>query len=63
VELLKQGLKSSEAACSADDLVRDPTFAPILDQSTSDPSAEPDPSALDAVRARLREIVAQCKET
>jgi hypothetical protein len=62
-ELVQQGLRSGEAACSADDLVRDPTFTPILDQSSSDPTAEPDPSAIDAVRTRLREIVAQCKVT
>jgi hypothetical protein len=62
-ELVKQGLSTTEASCSSDDLVRDPTFAPILQATANDPNAQPDESAITAVRSRLREIVTQCRTT
>jgi hypothetical protein len=62
-ELIKQGFTSGEATCSSDTLVRDPSFAAIIDAANVDPTAAPDPSTLATVRARLVQIVAQCKDT
>jgi hypothetical protein len=62
-ELVKQGLSTTEASCSSDGLVRDPTFQPILQASVNDPNAQPDAAAVSAVRNRLRELVVSCHTT
>ncbi len=60
LEVVQQDLPVPVAMCTADALVRDPTFAPILDTGANDPSASPDPAALSAVRARAPEILSEC---
>ena len=62
-ELLKSGFSSQEATCSADTVVRDPVFAPVIEAAGTDPNAEPDPALVTAVQQRVREIVAGCKQT
>lgn len=60
-ELVNGGLSTAQATCSADTLVRDPTFAPIVQQAGQDPNAAPDDSVVTALRQRLRDIVGQCR--
>ncbi|HEY3673537.1 MAG TPA: hypothetical protein VGN51_21555 [Acidimicrobiia bacterium] len=62
-ELLKSGFTTQEATCSADTVVRDPVFAPVIEAAGNDPSAEPDPALVTAVQQRVREIVAGCRQT
>ena len=59
-EVLKQGLSVAVATCTADTLVRDPAFTPLIDRATNDPSASPDVAAFGAVRARAPEILSDC---
>ncbi len=61
LEALQQKLPVSVSMCTADGLVRDPAFQPILDSGANDPGAGPDQAALDAVRARVPEIVSECR--
>jgi hypothetical protein len=60
---VKNGDSPGVAACTADTLVRDPVFAPVIDQAATDPTADPDQATIAAVGARLREIRAQCQQT
>ncbi len=46
------------ASCTADGIVRDPVFAPVLEAAGNDPTAEPDPALVATVGARLREVPA-----
>jgi len=62
-ELLGSGASTQEATCSADALVRDPTFAPVIEAAGKDPNAEPAPEVVSAVQARVREIVKDCART
>jgi hypothetical protein len=59
-EVLKEGLSDGVASCTADAVVRDPTFTPFLDTATADPNASPDAAVLAAVRARVPVIVQDC---
>jgi hypothetical protein len=59
-EVLHQGLSVPVATCTADTLVRDPAFTPIIVSATNDPSASPDAATLGAVRARAPEILSDC---
>lgn len=59
-EVLKQSLPVPVATCTADAVVRDPTFQPILASGTDDPGASPDPAALQAVRERVPQILSDC---
>jgi hypothetical protein len=62
-ELLKSGFSTAAATCSADTVVRDPVFAPVIEAAGNDPNAEPDPALVTAVQQRVREIVAGCRQT
>ncbi len=62
-ELLKSGFSTQEATCSADTVVRDPVFAPVIEAAGTDPNAAPDPALVTAVQQRVREIVAGCRQT
>jgi hypothetical protein len=62
-ELLKSGFSSQEATCSADRVVRDPVFAPVIEAAGTDPNSAPDPALVTAVQQRVREIVAGCRQT
>jgi hypothetical protein len=59
--LLEGGAPTKAATCVADTLVRDPVFAPIVTAAGVDPNAAPDPASVAALRARVQEIVAQCR--
>jgi hypothetical protein len=59
-EVLKQDRPVSVASCVADGVVRDPSFAPVLAAATDDPGASPDASVIDAVRARVQQILGEC---
>ncbi len=59
-EVLKQGLPVNVASCAADGVVRDPSFAPVIEAGTNDPSAAPDAGVIDAVRARVPVILQGC---
>ncbi len=61
--LLQSGAPTDVASCSADALVRDPVFAPIVTAAGTDPNAEPDPATITALQARVRDIVAGCQTT
>lgn len=54
--LLQQGASSKAASCTANHLVRDPAFAPLL----ADPNADPDAETLDALRDRATSIGRDC---
>jgi hypothetical protein len=60
---VRNGDSVGAAMCLGDTLVRDPVFAPVIEQAGVDPTASPDPATVDAVRSRLREIRAQCQPT
>jgi len=55
--LLKSGAPTDIATCTADALVRDPVYAPIIE----DPNADPDDATITALRTRVQELVAQCR--
>jgi hypothetical protein len=59
-DVLAQGVSTSAASCTADTLVRDPAFGPVIDSVTTDPNAVPDPGVLAAVRARAPQILQEC---
>ncbi len=61
--LMQQGAPEAVATCSADTLVRDPAFAPLIEAAGNDPTADPDPALITAVQTRAREIVAQCRQS
>ena len=54
--LLQQGASSKAASCTANGLVRDPAFAPLL----ANPNAEPDVETLGALRDRATSIGRDC---
>jgi hypothetical protein len=60
LEVLKQGAPVRVAVCTSDTLVRDPTFAPLLQAAVVDPNAEPDADTLAAVRARVPDVFREC---
>jgi hypothetical protein len=60
LEVLKQGVPVRVAVCSSDTLVRDPAFAPLLQQAVANPEAEPDAETLSAVRARVPDVFREC---
>ena len=60
-ELVKSGASTQQATCTADMLVRDPVFAPVIDAAGENPNAEPDAELVTQIRERLREIVGQCR--
>jgi hypothetical protein len=62
-ELLRSGATTDVATCSADTLVRDPAFAPLVTAAGADPNAEPDPATITAIQGRIRDIVASCRTT
>jgi hypothetical protein len=62
-ELLKGGISTPAATCTADALVRDPVFAPVIDAAGEDPTATPDPAVVAAVQARVPAIVRECTRT
>ena len=60
--ILENGDSTEVAACTADTIVRDPVFAPVIEAAGNDPTAEPDPALIASVVARLREVRAQCQQ-
>ena len=48
------------ADCTANRLVRDPAFQPVLDAATADPTAAPDEELVTSVRSRLFELIDEC---
>ncbi len=61
LEVVQQDYPVPVAVCTADTLVRDPAFEPLLTAGANDPGAGPDQAALDAVRARAPEILSACR--
>lgn len=59
-EVLKQGAPVAVAVCTADTLVRDPAFTPLLKALVADPNAAPDADQLSAFRGRVPEVFQQC---
>ena len=59
---LGNGDTTELASCTADTIVRDPVFAPVLEAAGNDPTAEPDPALVATVGARLREVHTQCQQ-
>jgi hypothetical protein len=62
-EIVKSGGSVALATCSADAVVRDPVFTPLIAQAADDPNAAPDDATISAVRARVSQIVSQCRRT
>jgi hypothetical protein len=56
--LLQQGAPSAAAKCTADGVVRDASFAPLL----ANPDTEPDAATLQALRTRVTAIAKTCRE-
>jgi hypothetical protein len=59
---VENGDSPSVATCTADTLVRDPVFAPVIQASVDDPTGDPDPGLIATVGSRLRDIRAQCQQ-
>jgi hypothetical protein len=59
-EVLQQGLPVKIADCTANRVVRDPAFQPLLAGAAADPSAAPDAGVISAVRGRVSEILQEC---
>jgi hypothetical protein len=59
-EVLKQSLPVNVASCAADAVVRDPSFAPVIAAAGDDTGADPDAGVIDAVRARVPQILREC---
>jgi hypothetical protein len=59
---LDNGDSPDVSACTADAIVRDPVFAPVIQAAADDPAAEPDQATVATVGARLRELRAQCQQ-
>jgi hypothetical protein len=57
--LVNTGAPSNASKCAADALVRDPAFAPLLEN----PDQVPDQATLDRVRARATAIAADCRRS
>ena len=62
-QLVKAGRPVPVATCTADTLVRDPVFPPLIDGAGHDPNAAPDPAVIAAVRSRVPEILAECSRS
>jgi hypothetical protein len=60
LEVLKQGAPVPVAVCSADTLVRDPVFTPLIDAAVDDPNAQPDADQLAAIRNRVPTVFREC---
>jgi hypothetical protein len=60
---VKNGDTDQVAQCTADTIVRDPVFAPVIEAAGNDPSAEPDQALVATVGARLRAVHTQCQQT
>lgn len=58
--LAGQGLDIETADCTANGVVQDPTFRPVLDAAVADPSGTPDSSLLTPFQQRLPAIAAMC---
>ena len=58
---VENGDSNEVAACTADTIVRDPVFAPVIEAAGNDPAAEPDPALVATVGARLRDVRGQCQ--
>jgi len=62
-ELLAQGAEVvglEASACSIDEALADPTFAPVLAAAAEDPDALPDQSVLGPFQRRLAQITVEC---
>jgi len=57
--LLKQGASSKLAECTADGVVRDPAFAPLL----ASPDAQPDDATLAQLRTAAQSIASECTQS
>ncbi len=60
LEVLKQGAAVPVATCTADTLVRDAVFTPLLDALVADPNAAPDADQLAALRNRVPTVFQGC---
>jgi len=58
--LAGQGVTANVADCTANGVVTDPAFRPVLDAAVADPSATPDESTLRPLQQRIFAIAATC---
>ncbi len=58
--LAKQGANIKVADCTANGVIADPTFRPILDAAVANPNATPDPSVLEPFQQSVLAIAARC---
>jgi hypothetical protein len=59
-EFAKQGIGVPVATCTANGVIDDPTFRPVLDATTAHPNDEPDASVLAPLQQRAVQIAATC---
>jgi len=59
--LADQGVGTEVAACTANGVVADPAFHPVLDAVVADPSAEPNPKLLGPVQQSLLTNLTRCR--
>jgi hypothetical protein len=62
-EIVKSGGSVAVATCSANDFVRDPVIAPLIESSANDPSAQLDDATIATIRSRVSQIVAKCRDS
>lgn len=60
---MEQGAPREAALCAADGVVRDAAFQPLLQQSVTDPTAEPDAATIATLRERVQAIITSCLRT
>jgi hypothetical protein len=58
--LAKQGVGIKVADCTANGVVEDPAFRPLLDAAVANPNATPDPSVLEPFQQSVLAIAASC---
>jgi hypothetical protein len=58
--LAQQGVSTAAAGCTANGIVADPAFRPVLDAAVADPNATPSADLLQPLQQRILTIAAQC---
>jgi hypothetical protein len=58
--LARQGVTAGVADCTANGVVTDPAFRPVLDAAVADPNATPDEDTLGPLQHRILAIAATC---
>ena len=61
VSTLQQGSGIKVASCTANGVIADPAFKPLLDAAVNDPNAVPDASVVDRFQQSVLTIASECQ--